>query len=55
MDIFLNQLRQCYWNNMINLCPLTAHIVVLYPQNGNRIVTIDYVTSLNPMCQTTTP
>ena len=23
---------------------------MLYPQNGNRIVTIDYVTSLHPIC-----
>jgi len=37
---------------MINLRPLTqresAHYVVLYPQNGDRTVTIDYVTSLHP-------
>ena len=25
-DIFLNQLIQCYWNNMINVRALTAHI-----------------------------
>ena len=27
----------------------SAHCVVLYPQNGDRIVTIDSVTSLHPM------
>ena len=25
------------------------HYIVLYPQNGDRIVTIDSVTSLHPM------
>jgi len=35
---------------MVNLHPLTAHItpIKLYPQNGERIVTIDSVTSFHP-------
>ena len=33
--------------SQLNL-PLT-HYVVLYPQNGDRIVTIDSVTSLHPV------
>ena len=54
MDILLNQLIQFYLNNTINLRHLTRrinprHYVVLYPQNGDRIVTIDSVTSLHPM------
>jgi len=28
------------------------HHIVLYPQNGDRIVTIEYVTSLHPMYTT---
>ena len=28
------------------------HDVVLYPQNGDRIVTIDSVTSFHPICIT---
>ena len=38
-DIFLNQMIQCYWNNMINLHSLPAHIshthkmaIALWPQ-----------------------
>jgi len=35
---------------MVNLRPLTPHFYAkLYPQNGERIVTIDSVTSLHPM------
>ena len=37
---------------MTNLRSLTQCIrpyVMLYPQNGDRIVTIDYMTSLHPM------
>ena len=29
------------------------HYIVLYPQNGDRIVTIDSVTSLHPMYRPT--
>ena len=47
MDI-LNRLIQFYLNNTLNLCPLT-HYTVLYPQKGDRIVTIDYVMSLHPV------
>jgi len=34
---------------MINLRHLTQRNVVLYPKNGDRIVTIDSVTPLHPM------
>jgi len=30
------------------------HYIVLYPQNGDRIVTIDAVTSLHPMYRRST-
>jgi len=30
----------------------STHYIVLYPQNGDRVVTIDSVTSLHPMCKT---
>jgi len=30
----------------------STHYTVLYPQNGGRIVTIDSVTSLHPVCRT---
>jgi len=50
MDIFVNQLIQFYLNNARNLRPLkSTHYTVLYAQNGVRIVTIDYVTSLYPV------
>ena len=50
MDIFLNRLIRFYLNNTLNLRPVNfTHYAVLYPQNGDRIVTIDYVTSLHPM------
>jgi len=29
-DVFINQWIQCYWNNTINLCPLTAHSMPRY-------------------------
>jgi len=45
MDIFLNELIQFYLNKMINIRRLTQRIVVLYPQNGDRMVTIDSVSS----------
>ena len=48
MAISLNQLNQFYLNNTINLPPLNStYYTVLYPQNGDRIVNIDYVTSLH--------
>jgi len=50
MAISLNQLNQFYLNNTINLPPLNStYYTVLYPQNGDRIVNIDYVTSLHPI------
>jgi len=42
------KMMQLYFNNTINLRHLT-HYIVLYTQNGDRIVTIDSVTSLHPM------
>ena len=36
-----------YLNNMINLRLLTQRTILRYPQNGDRIVTIDSVTSLH--------
>ena len=55
IDILINQRIECYWNNTINFRPLTSHIMYakLYPQNGDRIVAIDSVTSLHPMCRPT--
>ena len=49
--MYLNQLIQFYLNNTLNLRSSTPHVyyTVLYPQNGDRIVTIDYVTSLHAM------
>ena len=44
MDIFLKQLIPFYLNNSSPFNP--THYVVLYPQNGDRIVAIDSVTSL---------
>ena len=49
MDIFLNQLIQFYLNNTKSEPLNSTHYAVLYPQNGDRIVTIDYVTSHHPM------
>jgi len=51
MEMYLNQLIQFYLNNTLNLRSSTPHVyyTVLYPQNGDRIVTIDYVTSLHAM------
>jgi len=43
-------------NNVVNLHPLTPHIMAhyakLYPQNSDRIVTIDSVTSIHFMYST---
>jgi len=47
MDIFLNPLIQICLNSTINLLLLTAHIMLLYPQNGDRVVTVDCVASLH--------
>ena len=48
MNICLNYLIQFYLNNTIS--PFnSAHYIVLYPQNGDRTVIIDSVTSLHPM------
>jgi len=50
MDISLNRLIRFHFNNILNLRPVNyTHYAVLYPQNGDRIVTIDYVTSLHSM------
>jgi len=50
VDIFLNYLIQFCLNSTINFAPFNStHYVVLYPQNGDRIVTIDSVTSFHPM------
>jgi len=47
MNISLNQLIQFYLNNTLNLRRLNyTNYFVLYSQNGDRIVSIDYVTSL---------
>ena len=51
IDVFINQRSECYLNNTINLRPLTPHM--LYPQNGDVIVAIDFVTSLHPVCNLT--
>ena len=54
-DIFINQRIECYVNITINRGPLTPHnmpyatMAMLYPQNDDRIVAIDYVTSIYPM------
>ena len=56
MDIFLNRLIRFYLNNTLNLCPVNStHYAVLYPKNDDRIVTIDYVTSLHPIYSPVTP
>jgi len=51
MDISLNQLIQFHLNNTLNLDSLLnyTNYFVLYPQNGDRIVNIDYVTSFHPV------
>jgi len=45
----MNQRIECYLNNTMNLRPLAPHIMPCYTQNGDRIVAIDSVTSLDPM------
>jgi len=50
MDIFLNYLIQFYSNNTTNLRHLTQRIISSYTnKSGDRIVTIDSVTSLHRM------
>ena len=51
VDIFLKQTGfSLYPNNTLNLRrPLSPH-AMLYPQNGDRILTVDSVTSLHPVC-----
>ena len=50
MGISLNQVIQFYLNNKLNLRPLNyTNYSVIFPQNGDRIVNIVYVTSLHPM------
>ena len=55
MDIFINQRIECYLNNTIKSSLLNStHYAVLQPQNGDRIVAIDSVTSFHPVCILTT-
>jgi len=50
MDSFLNYYGPFNFNNTINLRLLTQRTyIVLHPQNGDRIVTTDSVTSLHSM------
>jgi len=50
MAISLNHPNQFYLNKTLNLRPHNStNYAVLYPQNGDRIVNIDYVTSLRPI------
>jgi len=44
VDIFINQWIEFYLNNTVNPRQLTPQLVMLYPQNGDRIVAIDSVT-----------
>ena len=58
MDIFSKQLIQFRLNNTINLRHLTQRIMSRYYeqrrlQNGDRVVTVDSVTSFHPMCTNT--
>jgi len=48
MAIFLNKLIQFYLNNDKYSPFNSKHYIVLYPQNGYRIVTIESMTSLHP-------
>jgi len=46
-DIFINERIECNLNNANKSSPLNStHYATLYQQNGDRIVTIDSVTSL---------
>jgi len=48
-DIFIHERIEFYSNNNINRRPLTPHYAMLYPQNGDRIVAIDPLTSFHPI------
>jgi len=52
MGIFLNQLIQCYSNNMINLRPLTTHIMSCYAHKMAITLWPQIMTSLHPMYHT---
>ena len=47
MDIFLKLTDSVFWNKSSPF--ISVHYVVLYSQNGDRIVTIDSMTSLHPI------
>jgi len=50
VDIFLKWLVKFYLNNMANLHPKNStRCARLYPQNGDRVATIDSVSSIHPM------
>ena len=50
MDIFLNLTDSVLLEEHDKSSPFkSTHYIVLCPQNGDRIVTIDYVTSLHPV------
>jgi len=50
VDISLNQLIQFYLKSTLNLRPVNYTHYFVYPQNGDRIANIDYVTSFHPAC-----
>ena len=51
MDIFVEQLIRLLFEMHDKSSPFNSTLyIVLYPQNGDRIVTIDSVTSLHPIC-----
>ena len=46
----MNQRSEFYLYNTVNLRPLNStHYATLYPQNGDRIVATDSVTSFHPI------
>jgi len=45
----LKKLVVFYLNNTINLRPINTHCGISYPQNGDRIMTMDPVSSVHPM------
>jgi len=47
-DILINRQIECYLNNMINLRPLTLHIMPSYTHKMAIVYTVDSVTS--PPC-----
>ena len=40
VDIFINQWIEFYLNNTVNPRQLTPQLVMLYPQNGDRIMAV---------------